>query len=187
MATVLDLGLIRAFDAIFPVILAWAIVFALLQETKVITESVSINAVLAVVAALMVLLSDSAIEIINFTMPWFTVIIIFFVILMLTFQVFGLKDSDFSSIIKDQAVYMSVLGLIGLVVVIGLATVFGQDLTSESFVDESGTVIVNEDGTTSSSNYNDNIIAFFQNKKVLALIVIFGIAICATYFLTGKS
>ena len=83
MVTVLDLGLIQAFDVIFPVLLVFALVFAIFQKTKVVGDSVGINSIIAVSVAFMVLISDTLTQIINFMVPWFAVVIIFFILLIL--------------------------------------------------------------------------------------------------------
>ena len=80
MVTVLDVGLIQAFDIIFPVLLVFALVFAVLQKTKVIGDSVGINSIIAVAVAFMVMLSDTLVQMISFMVPWFVVVIIFFIL-----------------------------------------------------------------------------------------------------------
>ena len=69
MATLIDIGLIHYFNVIFPFLFVVAIVYALLFKTKVVGNSVAINALISVVAAFAVLLSDNAIKLINFIIP----------------------------------------------------------------------------------------------------------------------
>ena len=82
MATLLDLGLLRYFSVIFSFILVWALVFALLQKTKILGDKAGLNVLLAVAVAFLVSLSDNVVQIINFMIPWFTIAIIFFVLLI---------------------------------------------------------------------------------------------------------
>jgi hypothetical protein len=91
MASFLDLGLIQYFSAIFPVLLVFAVVYALLQKTKAVGGTPTINALIAIVAGFLILLSEKAIAVVNFIIPWFAVVIIFFVLMILVFYTFGLK------------------------------------------------------------------------------------------------
>jgi hypothetical protein len=186
MATVLDLGLIRAFDVIFPVILVWALVFALLQKSKAISENPSINAIIAVAAAFMILLSDAAIDIINFIMPWFTVAIIFFTLLLLIFYVFGLKDDQLSAVVSDKGVYWTLIGVGIIIILAALGNVFGQELTEQSFVDSDGnTINIDRDAGVATGNHEQNLVNTLFHPSVLALMLLFGIAIFTTFLLTG--
>ncbi|MEK6809687.1 MAG: hypothetical protein AABY40_03360, partial [Nanoarchaeota archaeon] len=94
MVSPLDLGILQLFDFIFPVLLVWAFVFALLQKYEVIGKSIGINAIIASVASLTVLLSRTVIDLINFIIPWFAIAIIFFVLMILLFMIMGAKDID---------------------------------------------------------------------------------------------
>jgi len=70
MVSPLDLGILQLFDFIFPVLLVWAFVFALLQKTEVVGKSMGINAIIASATSLTILLSRTAIDLINFIIPW---------------------------------------------------------------------------------------------------------------------
>ena len=89
MATAIDFGLIQPFSFLFPFIFVWAVVFATLQKSKLIGGAIGIDSIVAFAVSLMVLLSQTLIDILNFMIPWFTVAIIFFMLLMLMFMVFG--------------------------------------------------------------------------------------------------
>ena len=186
MATVLDLGLIRAFDVIFPVILVWAVVFALLQKTKAISDNPSVNATIGVAAAFMILLSDAAVDIINFVMPWFTVAIIFFTLLLLVFYVFGLKDEQLGAVVSDKGVYWTLIAVGIVIILAAFGNVFGQQLTDQSFTDADGNVIeVDRDAGVATSDHRQNLVNTLFHPSVLALILIFTIAIFMTFLLTS--
>jgi len=194
MATLLDVGLISYFGNIFPFIFVWAIVFAVLQKTKVIGTAMGINAVVAAVAGLMVLLSQSLINIINFMVPWFAILIIFFVLMMLAFMSFGAKDADFASAFKNKTVlYLMIaacLGILGAAV----ANEFGQAATEASF--GSGTAVVSANNgsipvtgeevatSTGTSSFSTNMFGIITHPKVLGMVVLFAIVIFAVALLT---
>ena len=179
----LDIGILRYFDIIFPFILVLAIIFAVLQKKKFISENLSINAIIAVVFAFLVILSDAAVQIINFMIPWLTVTIVFAILLLLVFQVVGLKEEKLPNVVKDKAVYWAILAIGIVIMVAAFGSVFGQSLTEVAF--EGGTV-VDSGTTTGSGDFQSNIYAIIFNTKVLGLMVLFVIAVFATFLLTGS-
>jgi hypothetical protein len=116
--------------------------------------------------------------------PWLTVTIVFIVLLLLIFQVMGLKEDKLPDIIKDKAVYWAILAVGILIVIAAIGSVFGQSLTEAAF--EGGTIADQGDSTTSSGNFQSNIYAILFNTKVLGLMVLFTIAVFATFMLTGS-
>jgi len=185
MATFLDVGLIQNFSAIFPVLLVFAIMWALLQKTKVLGNSPAINALISAVTGLSLLLSKNAIDIINFMIPWITVAIIFFVLVILIFQTFGVKEEAWSTIIADKSVYWSILGVLLLIMIAAIGSVLGQSIGP--YLDE-----INEDGTTvdgvsnvATGNFQQNVFATLFHPKVLGLLIVFTIMIFAVALLSG--
>ena len=184
MATVLDFGLIQAFDVVFPVIFTFALVFALLSKTKAVGSNVSINAIIAVAVSFMILLSRTVIDLINFIIPWFTVAIIFFVLLLLVFYTFGLRESNILEFVKtDKSVGWVIVGIGIVIILAGFGTVVGQKLTEQAFIGED--VVNGTDGGTATSDFSQNLMAILIHPKVLGLAILFAIAIFAVALLTG--
>lgn len=185
MATVLDLGLIQTFDVIFPVLLVFALVFAVLQKTKVVGESVGINSVIAVVIAFMVLLSDTLVQMINFMVPWFVVVIIFFILLILVFQIFGAKEADLASAVKDKAVYWTIIGIGIVILLAAFGNVLGQSFTEQAFQAGGGNVTASDGTGVASTSFEGSVTATLFHPKVLGMVIMFAIAIFAVAFLSG--
>ena len=183
MATVLDVGLLKTFDVIFPFILVWALTFATLQKTKITGASPGINGIISAAVAFMILLSSNVVEMINFMIPWFAVAIIFFVLLLLIFMMFGLKESDLASAAKDKGVYWTLIGVGLIIAIAAFGNVFGQ-----SFLEAGGAVqqssVNATDGTTISADFEKNITGTLFHPKVIGMIVLFIIAIFAVALLT---
>src|SRR3989338_3223477 len=133
MATILDIGILQSFDFIFPVLLVFSIVFAVLQKTKVIGDSMGINSTIAIAASFMVLLSETLVKIINFIVPWFAVAIIFFILVILMFQVFGAKEENVAKALSDKSLQWLLIGVAIVILTAGFGTVLGQQLTEASF------------------------------------------------------
>jgi len=182
MATVLDVGLIQYFSVIFPVILVFAIVFAGLQKSKLVGESPAINALIAIVAGLLMLLSNKAVLIINNMIPWFAVAIIFFIMLLFLLKMFGLKDESLITAVKDKAVYWSLIGIALAIVGAAVGTTFGQEALDTG---TTGTTVI--DSSTTGDNFQGNIYSIMSNSKVLGMMIIFAIAIFTIALLTGIS
>lgn len=180
----MDVGLIQYFDFIFPVLFVFALVFALLQKTKVIGESVGINAIISIVAAMMVLLSRTIMDLINYMIPWFVVAIIFFVLVVLIFQVMGAKEADFSSAIKDRVLRNTLIGVVVVILVVSFAHVFGQQFTEASFGEDEE--VTAAEGASTGSSFSTNITRIITNPKVLGFLTLFGIAVFTVALLTGK-
>lgn len=185
MATILDLGLIQYFDPIFAVLLVFGIIYSLLQKTGAITKSIAINAVIAFAISFMVLLSDTLIQVINFIIPWFVIVIIFTVLLLLIFQMLGAQEADFlAALKKDNLLMWAVLGVGIVIMVAAFGNVLGQSLLEEA--GESGSATIGE-GNVASGSFQQNIYATLFNPKVLGILVLFGVAIFAILLLSGSS
>ena len=179
MASPLDLGILNLFDFIFPVLLVWAFLFALLQKTKVIGESIGINATIASAASLTVLLSRTVIDLINFIIPWFAIAIIFFVLMILLFMIMGAKDIQAYKQTNIQWILVAV-GI--LIVVAGFGKVLGQSLLEQSA--QTGEVAEGAEAVA-SSDFQENIYATLFHPKILGLLVVFAIVVFTVALLSG--
>ncbi|MBS3140461.1 hypothetical protein J4479_05670 [Candidatus Woesearchaeota archaeon] len=185
MATVLDLGLIGIFDQVFSWILIFTILFAILQKKGFISANVGINGAIASVVAFLVILSKGAVAVINMIIPWLTVAIIFGILLLLLFHVFGLKEEALPELVKDKGVYWTILGALIVIILAAFGQVFGQSFTEAALqggqaVDQTG-----ESTGTATGSFQTNLYAILFNPKVLGVIVIFVIAVFAVFLLTS--
>ncbi len=187
MATFLDVSLLQSVDAIFPALLVFAIVFAILNKTHALGKSIGLDAIIAIVAAFMVMLSRPLIELINYIIPWFVVAIIFFLLLLLIFRVFGAEDKDIFEYVKgDKAVGWVIIAICLVIVAAGLGKVFGQGLTEQAFdAGTAGNVTYDENGVA-TQNFERSVTATLFHPKVLGVIIVFTIAIFAVALLTGQ-
>jgi len=180
MASPLDLGILNLFDFIFPMLLVWAFVFALLQKTKVIGDSMGINATIASVASLTVLLSRTAIDLINFIIPWFAIAIIFFVLMVLLFMIMGVKEV---TAYQDKTLQWVLVAVGILILVAGFGKVLGQSLLEQSAAQ--GETVIEGQETVASPDFQQNIYATLFHPKVLGLLVVFAIVVFAVALLSG--
>jgi hypothetical protein len=128
MATpTVDLGLLNSFSPIFVFILVFAVCFGIFQWSKLFGDNKVIHAMIAVVIGLFSsVFSTSARGMIEFMVPWFTILIIFGVLLIIIFKMFGVSDSSLTAAAKDKGVMWTIL-IIAVIIILGaLSTVYGQ-------------------------------------------------------------
>lgn len=186
MATVLDISLLQSFDVVFVVLAVWCIVFAILQKTKALTDGMGINAIVAVAAAFMILLSETLVSVISFMIPWFVVVIIFFVLMILVFQTFD-KNINIGAAIKEKTVYWAIIGISLVILLAAIGNVAGQGLTEAAFSggDSGNVTTISSDGGVASTSFSGSLMSTLFHPKVLGLLILFGIAIFAIAFLSG--
>jgi len=186
MATVLDLSLLEPFNFIFPVIIVFAIVFAVLQKTKVLGDNkAGINAIVAAMMSLLVLLSQTARDLLNFMIPWFAVLVIFFILLMLAFMTLGAGEKDiFNTVKNNTAVVWTVMGIIIVIMLAGFGSVLGQQFTSMAFQGGEVTNTTSLGEGVATTSYEQNLMATIFHPKVLGIIILFAIVIFSVLLLT---
>ena len=185
MATIFDIGLVQSFDIVFPVILVWALVFAIFQKTQILGESPAINGVIATAVAFTILLSRTVIDIINFVIPWFAIAILFFIMLLLLFMIFGADAETIKgALTADLSITWVLIGIGIIIIGAGFANVMGQSLLDQR-ASPADTVAV--DGSVAGENFEANIFNTLFHPKVLAFGILFAIAIFAIALLGGKT
>ena len=182
MATPFDLELLKNFSFIFPFLLVFAIIFALLEKTGLLGEDKkTMNSIVAIVVAFLVLLSDTAYKIINAMAPWFILFIVFLVFVVLIFMMFGTEETDLKKAVKDPVLMWAII-IVALVIIISVSSqvwyVEGQRLDpsiNASMGAEEDYVI-----------YHNEKIKPFYHPKMLGLILIFLIATFSIRLLSGS-
>ncbi len=179
MVTVLDLGLLQVVDFIFPFLLVWAFVFALLQKTEVVGKALGVNALIATVAAFTVLLSRTVIDLINFMIPWFAIAIIFFVLMILLFMIMGYKEV---TAYQDPSIRWVLIAVGILIAFAAFGKVMGQSLLEQAAQPEQ---VAEGEGGVAAKSFQQNIFLTVFHPKVLGLLVLFAIAVFTVALMSG--
>jgi len=178
MVTFIDIGLFQYFNVIFPILLIFAVVFALLHKTKILGENATINAIIAIALALMSLLSQTLIDVINFMAPWFVLVFIFVIFLMLLYQILGATEKDILSALKtEKTIQWAVIGIGLIILFAAFANVLGQKMLALQPTE----AVEGEE----EIGFEQNIFLMLFNPKVLGLVIIFLIAVFTVAFLSG--
>ena len=190
MATpTLDIGFLSYFSPIFIFILVFLLAYAMLQFTKFLGDNKVVHSLIAIFIALIFLFSTSASTVVLFIAPWFTVLFIFIVFLLMAYKLFGATDAQIKYVISSQSsVQYTVLALGVIILLFGLGSGFGQELlsyTSETTSGESTTTSEAGTGSTATSSFQQNLVATLFNPKILGMILLMAIGAFTIRGMTG--
>jgi len=142
MATPLDITALKQFSGIFPFLLVLVLVYAVLSMTDWFKEKKAWAALIAIIAAFMTLMSPIAIKTVNMMAPWFVLFVVFAILFILAFMMFGYKQEDITKFVTEGEFgigiwVMSIIIIIGvgsLVAVVneevGFAKLAGENVTA---------------------------------------------------------
>ncbi len=133
MATPLDISVLKQFSGIFPFLLTIVLVYAVLSMTAMFKDKKTWAALVAIIAAFMTLLSPIAIKTINLMAPWFVLFVIFLVLFVLAFMLFGYDQAAITKFVTDGEfgvgtwvmAIMLIIGIGSLVAVVNEEKGFG--------------------------------------------------------------
>ncbi len=176
MAT-LDVGLLDHISLVFPFLLVWAVMFGLLTWKKVFGENRIIQGTIAVTIAIMFIMSDKAVAILNISSPWFVILFMLIIFVLIGFKMFGVSDTHIVSIVtsKDYQYISTWIVLISLLIIVFAgSSVMGQDLLDESV--DGTTTVSNGGGNVGSADHEEAWTSTVFHPKMLGFIVIMIIA-----------
>ena len=181
----IDLSLIVSLKRIFPFLLVWVVIYALLEWRDIFgKDKKGIRALTAFVVAMIFLVSSEASLIIEYMTPWFTIMIIFVMLMLMIFKMFGASDSTIKTMIEsNQSVIYWIIFVSILIFFAALGKVyFTTPLpTGEQLAAGVGATDATVAGTGEG--------AFWQtlfHPKILGTMLIFLIATFAIKLLAGE-
>lgn len=193
MATFLDVGILQHFSTIFVILLIFVVMFGLLQMVKAFGDNKGLHAIIALVVALIFIVSKIATNMIQTMVPWFIVLVVFIFFVMFLLRMWGLGDSDLKELISSPDVYPWLIILIVIVLLTSLSTVFGQSLLekggapgTENYNGSTAAVTTTTIDSTSTTtpNFTTNLLNTVRNPKVLGMIFVFLVGAFSLLFLT---
>ena len=197
MATFLDVGLLEHFGVIFVILLVFLILFGLLEYIKAFGEAKKgLHAIIALIVALLFLVSKIATNMVKMMVPWFMVLAIFLFFTMFLIRMFGVKEKHMFELIKDPNVHPWIIIFVVLILFLSLGNAFGQSLLERG---EEVKIPTNysaqEPGTglepaapgitsTTTTSFTTNLLNTLRHPKVLGMLFVFLVAMFALLFLT---
>lgn len=198
MPTFLDLGLLEHVRIIFPFLFVWVVTYSLLEWREILGKNQSLHSVIAFIVALMTLFAPPVVAIIQYMIPWYAMLLIFSLFLILFYRLFGVPDDKITDIFlkseyKVVATYwvilvsLAVLGLaVGQVFFAG-SSVYVGDGQQQGLAESLVTTITGEniEPGVATSRGDVNFIATIFHPKVLGMIFVLIVAAIAIKLLAG--
>jgi hypothetical protein len=173
MATFLDVTSLEAFSKIFVFLLVFLGLAVLFTTSKFFQGNKWIGWIIALLVAIFVVLTDILVGIIRYITPWFAVLFIFVIFIVIASQLFGAGSTDFGQ-------YKPILFLVIIIIfVVGTVMYIRTNITVPGDIDKEGNVIKEKDYTTS---YN-----FIFHPKIMGIIFILLVAIFTVALMAGKA
>jgi len=171
MATFLDVGLVQHFSVIFPVLLVFVIVFALLQKSKLIGDNKGLHSLVALCIAVMMLFAPGVVQVINIMAPWFVLIFLLIIFFMMILLSFGTSWDSITKYATGWETPHWFLLIIGLIIFIGaLASVYGTALLPYSNEDNATATAVVNGTSTDTGDFNSNVGRVIFHPKTLGMV-----------------
>lgn len=187
----LDLGLLEYFSIIFPAILIWVVVYMILEKTKLLGESRSLHAIIALVMAFLVIVSKNVAGIINFISPWFVLLFIFVLLLLMVYRFMGVSEQEITKFVSTDAPVIWLVFAIGIVIIIaGISHIYGQGLLTGTGAEGTVTETIigeGEVGGTGTQSFARNISNTFFHPKIVGLIFVMLVAVFTIALLTRET
>jgi hypothetical protein len=191
MATFLDIGLVGHFGVIFPVLLVFVIVFALLEKTKILGDNKGLHSLIALCIAIMILFVPGLTTVIAIMAPWFVVLFLLITFFLLLLMAFGTKWTSIVGVASSWQTPHWFLLIIALVVFVGaLAQVYGGSMLPYSESEVGSNVSVSEEGevegaSTDTGDFNRNVGRVIFHPKTLGLVFLLMIGSLTIRLLAG--
>lgn len=190
MATVLDIGILQNFSAVFTFLLVFAATFAVLNFTHLFGDkggSPGIYGIIAFCLAILTLFFPVATKLVSNMAPWFVILFFFIIFLLIAYKLFGVSDADLTETIKSQPGIKWAIFIAGfLIFIMALSSAYGPGLLGTSST-VNATASSATAASAASGDFGSNVRATFFNEKVLGMIFILLVACAAIGMLGSKA
>jgi len=102
MATPLDTTLLENFAPVFAFLFVFIVIFGILSYINFMGGNKGVAALIAIILAIMSLFSKTVIETVITMAPWFILFFIFIIFILITVMIFGAKETDIFSFLKNK-------------------------------------------------------------------------------------
>jgi hypothetical protein len=172
MATFLDVTGLAAFSKIFVFILVLVIVYAVFVYTGKFGDTKWLAWIIAFIVAIFVILTDLATGLIQHIAPWFAVLFVFVIFIMMASKILG-ADTELGN-------YKWILTVVIIIVfVVGALTYIRKEVNVPGDIDDEGNEIKEDDYTRTSD--------FIFHPKIMGIIFTLLVAIFTVALLAGKT
>ena len=174
MATFLDLGILQSFKIIFTFLFVFSITYAILNKVNFPKDSKSLQSFVAFILGAFVVLSGKTVDLITTMSPWFVIMFIFIIFVLLANMIFGLDEAYLSKYIQeDNTITTWIIILSALIFVISVGTTYSSEFLAFT-----------QNSTSTSGDVGQNIGAALFHPKMLGFIFVMLIGTFAILLLT---
>lgn len=175
MATLLDFGNLQPFAQIFPFLLILIMTWAILMRIKPFDDKPAIAAIIAFALALMAMLSPIVRESINRMAPWFVLLFIIGIFILITYQTLGISEQSIVTVITNSehspTIIWLIIGVTAAIIIGSLTSVVSE---------QKGFLELTKTGQVGQAQQADEKTSFFKavtHPKVLGMAAILLIAL----------
>jgi hypothetical protein len=127
MATPLDISLLDTVGVIFPFLFVAIMTYAILSRFKFFGDRKGLDALIAIVLAVIVIFTPIVRDTISLMAPWFVLFFFFLVFLVISFMIFGASSEDILNAMKNNRVIVTWIIAFGVIFFLGsLASVVSE-------------------------------------------------------------
>lgn len=162
MATFLDISGLSFFSSIFTFLLVFIVVYALLSWAKILGSNSGIHALIALSLAVLFMFSKDAISLVNYVVPWFTIMFIAILLILMAYALFNPGANIFSLLVeggRHTTVIYWIVSMAVVIMLLGLGNTYGQKVGPYLNGDGANAVdysLSGENGTNIISGASDN-------------------------------
>jgi hypothetical protein len=175
MASFLDLGILQSFKVIFTFLFVFSITYAILNKVNFPKDSKGLQSFVAFIMAAFVAISSKTVNLIATMSPWFVIMFVFIIFVLLANMIFGLDEAYLSQYMKDDNTITTwIIILSALIFVISIGTTYSTEFLA----------FTQNSTSSSSGDVGHNIGAAIFHPKMLGFIFVMLIGTFAILLLT---
>ena len=166
MATILDIGILEYFTPVFVFLFIFAVLYAILDKTGLLGDNKALKSLVAFTLSLMFVLTQNLMKLVTVMTPWFVVLVIAALFIMLFFMFVGAKAEDVSKVFTEKTTVWIILVVMLIIFSYAMTQVYGTDIHS----------IYGEAGQEESGTLNEAVGRILFHPKMLGVVLILVIA-----------
>lgn len=174
MAAEIGFGLLESFTPLFSFLLVFVVVYALLEKTRVMGENRGLHSMIALCIALIIIISPAVNQIIVETTPWFVLLFVFLMFLLMGVKFMGISEEDFITTMGGATASWWLVA-ISLIILLGVAgQIFGPKLLA--ITAGGGEEVPTTTGGTGTASYSTNLGNTIFHPQFLGMVAVLIIA-----------